>query len=144
MPPVHGSADIRRGHKLSGINESNLISIDSGGMRSNRQSKVTIKQQAGDLSTKYYTGAKHSVEMGLATGSAASLVSFENTQSKEKLFTRDFYNLERSNKKRDIESVSLHKHPKSHLHGIFDKWRVQEAGHKALHPTTLSPRELFA
>ena len=48
------------------------------------------------------------------------------SDSQEKLFAREFYNLRRSQKRRDLDSISLHKHPKSHLHGIFDKWKVQE------------------
>ena len=36
---------------------------------------------------------------------------------------KEFYNIDRTMKKRDLPGISLHKHPDSNLHGLFSDLR---------------------
>ena len=149
MPALYGSPEVKRD-----LNQDGLFlqaKLESGRASNRTKKALRIQQQhQGDLSTKQYTGGLNSMElqMSLAPGPSSYATLESRSHSKGKLFTREFYNLQRSNKKRDIESVSLHKHPKSHLHGIFDKWRVmnsiEDSGAKPHQHATLSPRNLLA
>jgi hypothetical protein len=37
----------------------------------------------------------------------------------QKLFTKEFYNMNRSRKKRDLNAIALHQHPRASLGNIF-------------------------